>query len=312
MTGRSVSLSDLKPDEDEILSLRAMKARKSRRRIIRLVAASVAVALIVVFLFAPIMPLPAVQYYYTSIQQTVSPSCAAFGIGEVHLSVRVENATSAYYTFTWNNPDLIVSIETAHPPPTLDNSASATSNVNGLKLSLAINVTTVRSGGAIQVTMSETNTLPLTSNVTSASWVTKGTSISWPFPGGQPFPTDRLDTPMVLAMYSGYFTADNISSGQPLLLLPYQESSMPWRISFYVFQPTSANATTFGSVNQSVTHSDTGAWWTKPVMGSASFWGTYQDINFDSREMQKLPPGFYTIAGGDEWGQLVLLYFVVT
>ena len=111
-------MSDLKPDEDEILTLRAMKGRKSRRRIIRVVAATVVVALTLVFMFAPIVTLPSVDYYYTSIQQTVSPSCAVFGVGEVHLAVTVENATSAYYAFTLNNSNLVQSIEVSHPPPT--------------------------------------------------------------------------------------------------------------------------------------------------------------------------------------------------
>jgi hypothetical protein len=43
-----------------------MKGRKSRRRIIRVVAATVVVALTLVFMFAPIVTLPSVDYYYTN------------------------------------------------------------------------------------------------------------------------------------------------------------------------------------------------------------------------------------------------------
>lgn len=163
------------------------------------------------------------------------------------------------------------------------------------------------------VTMSETNTFFSTNNVTSSWWATNHTSIPLPLPGGEPFPTDLYLTPMALAIYSGYYVPDNVSSAQALVTIPRVTASLPLSVGYFVFQPLSDNATAFEYWQPSgnKTWEPYGDNWTAPVAGSFSLQGTYLDYNYPPSQVQKFAPGFYTIAGGDEWGQLVLLYFVV-
>jgi DNA-binding HxlR family transcriptional regulator len=193
-------------------------------------------------------------------------------------------------------------------------SASVTSNATGLELSLNINATMITSGEAVAVSASEMNNLPSTSNVTSVPWVANGTSISWPFPGGEPFPQNHLYMPMFLSLYRGYYTAANVSFAQPLLILPPEITSGPqYSISNFVFQPLSDNASAFAYLRAvgSRTWEPWGNLWTDAVSGTATFSATYPDTNFDSRTLRTFSPSIYTIAAGDEWGQSVLLHFVV-
>jgi hypothetical protein len=119
---------------------------------------------------------------------------------------------------------------------------------------------------------------------------------------------------MVLAVYSGYYVPDNVSSAQALVTIPRVTATLPVSVGYFVFQPLSDSATAFEYWQPlgSKAWEPYGYNWTAHVTGSFSLWGTYLDYNYPRSQTQSLPPGFYTIAGGDEWGQLVFLYFVVT
>lgn len=79
-------------------------------------------------------------------------------------------------------------------------------------------------------------------------------------------------------------------------------------IASYTFQPLSNMATI------STTNSTTlGFFFTMPINSTVVANG-YWSVSSSGAELQELhsfSPGIYTVVGGDEWGQLVLLHFVV-
>jgi hypothetical protein len=177
-------------------------------------------------------------------------------------------------------------------PVEISNGSSSVTNLpTGLRLSLEIDPANSKGGGAIEALVNETNTLRSSNDVTGANDVLFG-SLS-------PFPTGLYLTPMYLAVYRGNYVVSNLSSASPLAIMVQPTyTGMPARVEYFLFQPSSDQATAF--VSQQVSN---GTWplpspsWSGPVSGRATFQG--------------FSPGKYTVAAGDEWGEILLLYFVV-
>jgi hypothetical protein len=177
-------------------------------------------------------------------------------------------------------------------------STNATSG-NGLSLSLSVNSTEFQPSQGISIVIEERNTLTATNNVT--------TSKNWPLKGLSTGPCGTLNYSFGISIFKGYYTSANVSSAVPLKLYDpgaiYHCPAVLSRIDSYAFQPSSNEAAIFGScepnpcasIEMSVEVNYQGDW-----MGSPK--EAFNDFT----------SGIYTIAGGDEWGTTVLLYFVVT
>ncbi len=178
--------------------------------------------------------------------------------------------------------------------------SAASKSASGLSLALSLNSTVVHPGQGVSVTVDEMNTLSEANNVSASSnWPLKGLSIG---------PCGPLNLPIGIAVFQGYYAAANISTAQPLQLYKPGTYMCPMILSgigAYVFQPTSDTAAVMGScapnpcftANMSSRVSVGGYWSSNPLQGAT--FGSFS-------------PGVYTVVGGDEWGGLVVLHFLVT
>jgi hypothetical protein len=170
--------------------------------------------------------------------------------------------------------------------------------VNGLILSLALNSTTFQPGQEISVVIDEQNTLATVNNVFASN--------SWPLRGLSVGPCGTLNYPFGVAIFQGYYTSSNVSSAKQLQLYKpgiYFCPTMLAEINAYAFQPSSDNASVFGSCNPNPCINDFKIESEVTVTG---YWLNGQEATFGN-----FTPGVYTVVGGDEWGALAVLHFVV-
>jgi hypothetical protein len=161
---------------------------------------------------------------------------------------------------------------------------------DGLQLRLSINSTTMITPGSVAVNVSEYNTLAFVNNVTESSgWQTRGALSSCPNTNVQPFG---------IAVYQGYYTAQNVSQGSQLQIFPITACPMFIRlVTGYVFQPNSDAATIQPGSGASPT----------PMTSVVTVSGTYAGLG----QTHPLNAGVYTFVAADEWGALAFLYVTV-
>lgn len=186
---------------------------------------------------------------------------------------------------------------TATPPISTFTTNTSSKSANGLMLSLSLNATTFQPGQEISVVIDEQNTLATENNVTA--------SYSWPLEGlslGNPCKT----YPMGMAIFQGYYTSSNVSSATPLRI--YSPSNVtscgfPPAVSYYSFAPLSdiANVFIIGDLNPSLTDFKI-----RSEITVTGYW-----LNSQETTPNNFTPGVYTVVGGDEWGALAVLHFVV-
>lgn len=177
--------------------------------------------------------------------------------------------------------------------------ATGTDSTTDLALVISLNATTIRSGEGVAVTISDYNTLSRLNNVSEAR--------SFALPSLRLGPCNAPSLPLGVAVFDGHYTQQNVSSAVPLITLykPGGATSCPAEVDvgYFAFQPMSSENTQLvlmctpepqcvGQSNMSATVVVTG-YWTGPTF-------------------QHFEPGVYTVAGGDQWGQLALLYFIVS
>lgn len=194
-------------------------------------------------------------------------------------------------------PTPIVTPSTSTPLP---NTSSTTSkSVNGLSLSLSLNSTTFQPGQEVSVVIDEQNTLATVNNVS--------TSNSWPLRGLSLGPCGTTNYPFGVAIFQGYYTSSNVSSATPLQL--YNPSGIYFcpailsGINAYAFQPLSDSASVIGSCEPNPCFTDFKISSEITVTG---YWSNGQEPILGN-----FTPGVYTVVGGDEWGALAVLHFVV-
>jgi hypothetical protein len=184
-----------------------------------------------------------------------------------------------------------------------DTYAETTNSSPALKLELSINSSTIQSGQSINISLSLFNTLPRINNVTRAS--------DWAIPALENSSGDFYSCPGwdSVLVFNGYYTQSNVSSAIPMNVNVDGPAYCP-NLNFdnYVFQPTSSQATVYGAIADSsgVEYSMTS---TNTIAGFVSPNSSYTQTS--SAIPTPFGLGIYTIAAGDEWGQMVLLYFVV-
>jgi hypothetical protein len=222
----------------------------------------------------------------------------ATGCGNSAAQTRSNN-TSPTATLIPNTS--LTTTPSASPTPTdLAGIISITSlSVNGLKLSLSLNSTTLQSGQKVTIVIDEQNTLSVENNILS--------SRNWPLNGLSLGPCGTLNYPFGVAILQGYYSSANVATATPLILYDpgaiYHCPMILSEITAYVFQPSSDTAAIFGScgpnpcfttkINAEVRA--TGYWTGSPTATLTNF-----------------TPGVYTVVTGDEWGISAVLHFVVS
>ena len=187
------------------------------------------------------------------------------------------------------------------------NSISLSNSTLGIRLDLSVNSTHLKPGDGIAITLSEHN-LHLSSNEVGAWWGWKDHGLR--FAPGPGCPT--ADLPIGFFVLNGYYTKDSISNGHPLQL--YMPGSAYWgsiscpeilSARSYVFDPESSLATIMGTCNPCST---------VPIELQRQVAGlvdTTQSFHSPST-FYPFSHGVYTLVGGDEWGDLLLLHFTVS
>jgi hypothetical protein len=201
-----------------------------------------------------------------------------------------------------------------------------TNSTSGLDLSVSANSTTIPSEDSINISISLTNVLATTDNLTASnSWALTGNSQlrAGPCDYDSHDDTARLFFPVGISIFRGYYTPSNVSLATALPIwaaiecpvqIAYngtQSLSYPLNIAGYALLPYSSkgyySAYYDTGYNKSVNYgkfeitTDDQA-----LVYSAN--GTFFGVNTLNSSL----PSVYTIAAGDEWGQLVLLHFEVS
>jgi hypothetical protein len=178
-------------------------------------------------------------------------------------------------------------------PYNLPDVATTTSVSLGLTFSLVLNSTQLHRGQTINITAYATNIRLTPNNLTLAyDWAE-----SWLGPGWGNI--DGCNSFANAEVFQGYYTESNVSLIQNgpgpyglQLAWPsqYECGFMPgaWS-SFYPFQPRESRVGYYFSTA-----------------------GYYTSHDPSNAKFKLFDPGVYTVVAGDEWGQLVLLYFNVS
>jgi len=172
-------------------------------------------------------------------------------------------------------------------------SGSYTSASQSLELRLSVNASST--GGpdgnvTVSIAVDEYNTLAAANNVSKATdWGLQGLALG---------SCDAQTYPFGAALYTGTYTAGNVSQATPLQIFPRVPCPLFIRlITGYLFQPASDLAVVLPSGPNAT--------------------ATRMSANVTARAVYASPsptplgPGTYTVAAGDEWGSLVLAHFTI-
>lgn len=186
---------------------------------------------------------------------------------------------------------------------TSSNSASESYPALGISLSLSINSTRLKSGESIAFIIKEENTRIFPNEVRAVDqWAVKRLTLG---------PCGTVNRPFGYAMFLGKYGNDNVSSAAPLQLYPSSVYYCPLILipRSYSFDPISDLAGVNGFCNPNPCFQ-------LPLENRDDVAGTYAGVyTTDSRSaaanFHYFLPGSYTLAAGDEWGDLLLLHFTV-
>jgi hypothetical protein len=185
-----------------------------------------------------------------------------------------------------------------YTPITLDQYSSTVISKYGLSLTLSLNSTTYHPGEQIPITIHEKNILAKENNIHVAN--------AWPVQGLSLGPCGTLNYPFGISILQGYYDAKSVAAITPLQLFDpnafYHCPAIMAAVS-YNFQPWSDIAAIYTGHYFEPYSIDMTA-----EVTSAGFWtGSRPNATFSN-----FTPGIYTIAGGDEWGALVILHFTIS
>ncbi len=111
-----------------------------------------------------------------------------------------------------------------------------------------------------------------------------------------------MNYPVGIAIYQGYYVSANITAAKALQLYdPNAVFHCPLILSgitSFAFEPNSSSAAVFGSCGQN------------PCLTEAVDPGVSVSGHWVNDRMQFFS-GVYTIVAGDEWGNLIILHFIV-
>jgi len=182
------------------------------------------------------------------------------------------------------------------------NSASSTS-ANGLSLSLALDSTTYQPGQQVAMAVDVKNILSVENDVP--------VSDNWSYANLEIGPCDNgpggFGYPYGIAIFQGNYTSLGLSNATPLALYDYSvlpPCPGPMPSTAFDFKPLSDIATII-SGSSSFPDSTVGM---NTQLAATGYWtGVRPDTSGHG-----FGSGVYTVVGGDEWGNLVILHFTVT
>lgn len=179
---------------------------------------------------------------------------------------------------------------------------SVVNDSSKLRFTLSINSSTLTTGEAVEIEVSEQNILLLTNTVSSGH--------DWPISGLSLGPCGVLNYPMGFAIFQGYHLQNNLPSSDRLTLYGpgfYLCPLILSNISSYVFASGSNSASINGSC-------DPNSCFTIPIRSDETIAGSWSGgiPYLSSTTFHSFSPGVYTVIGGDEWGDLAVLHFVVS
>ena len=164
-----------------------------------------------------------------------------------------------------------------------------------------MNSVQLQRGQSIGATVTVFNSLETVNNVSAAS--------EWPIKGLTTGACGTLNEPLGLALFQGYYTSQNISlAGAPLELYYPGVYNCPaiLDVKYYLFQPHSYSAT----IGVSPSFGPQTPYPITASVGANGSW-TGSAVNGQSAAHHLFFPGIYTVVAGDEWGDILMLYFVV-
>ncbi|MDA4113000.1 MAG: hypothetical protein OK474_03040 [Thaumarchaeota archaeon] len=180
------------------------------------------------------------------------------------------------------------------PPP------STSSSAHGLALLLSINASQLTPGQALDVSLSLTNILSTTNNLTAdgGAWAS--------LPEVSLGPCGNLNHGFGYLVAQGFYTASNASSATPLALYAPGIYNCPavFKFSYYLFQPYSYLAALCGSGEGSCIQF--------PASYSGAVRGSWGADGSSPGTFASFRPGVYTVLAVAEWGQVDALHFTVT
>jgi hypothetical protein len=193
----------------------------------------------------------------------------------------------------------------------LSKTSSAAPNT-GLQLVISFNSTEIRPGNAVNLSVSARNILSTPNNKSSASdWALQTL--------GQGFGscTPLNNSPFRIAAFLGYYTMANISQAKSLTVANPVGMYSCTAISqfFYViFQPDSNNVDVYGCTGSSCQTTGPFPFFESYFQVAGYYTNSSSEIGTttESYSYHPLGVGNYTVAVGDEWGDLTLLHFTVT
>ncbi len=224
-----------------------------------------------------------------------------FGPSVSHQAVSVSTTTLLFYTVTSTTTTSLTHTSTltyttrvnTTQTPSYSSSSPVALMVTShhLLLQLSLANSSISQGRNITVGLRLSNLLSVANNIPQGfSWAVSG--LYWP---GNPCSPSGAYEPLGIAIFNGFFSAVNVSSGKPLYLwqpAPYYcpaGYNSPW-----VFLPMSDVVQTLGGTGRLDKNFTTNGYWN----------ALSQFVVFS--------PRIYTLVEGDEWGDLVFLYFTVS
>jgi hypothetical protein len=180
--------------------------------------------------------------------------------------------------------------------------AQTSNSTLGLRLDISINSTHISPSQGISINITENNILARTNNVSAVS--------NWSIANLLLGPCGNGVYPFGAAVFRGYWSSSNISSATHLNIFRPGIYMCPAGLSvqYYLFQPMSDYSSIYSpSANGSSVQCCSLPGHPLPISSVLNFNSYWDSFNVE----HNLGRGVYTVAAGDEWGQLVLLHFAV-
>ncbi len=183
------------------------------------------------------------------------------------------------------------------------NTVSYDNRALGVRLDLLVNSTHLKPGDGIAITIRESNMRFVPNELQARSnWMIRGLSLG---------ACGTVNTPVGFAIFRGNYTEDNISRASPLQLYKPGTYFCPMilsGISSYIFAPGSDFVDIVGSCSPNPCLR-------MNVQDQGRFAGSWSELIPPLPSLSifnQFSPGVYTVAGGDEWGDLLVLNFTVS
>jgi len=194
-------------------------------------------------------------------------------------------------------PVWLASHQTASPY----NAVSVSNPTLGVRLDLSVGSTSIKAGDDITITIGEHNTRSVENQIGTASNLKiQGLSLG----------PCAFDGPTGLAIMRGYYTKDSIATGLHLALWHPGAYSCPIYVGVdsYIFDPNSSLATV-------VTYQGPNTTFKLQTENRVHFSGSWTEGTqpfYEDAILQPFSRGMYTLVGGDEWGDILVLNFMVS